>query len=147
MDGPVKLSFLIVVATGAFAIAILRLSGSVWPYADVGNARAHLAFANAASFVTFVCCLLVFAGGTIASARVPAWHARATNVLSGLIFLTGLFLAGIQVTEAMNEWFDAAPRMPDFMISMTRIGLLLALAWLLGSAILAARYVLKGRKK
>lgn len=147
MDGPVKLSFLIVVATGAFAIAILSFSGSVWPYADVGDARAHLAFANAASFVTFVCCLLVFAGGAIAAARAPAWHARASNMLSGGIFLTGLFLAGIQVTEAMNAWFEEAPRMPGFMISMTRIGILLALVWLLGSAILAARYALKARRK
>ncbi|HIG22214.1 hypothetical protein [Henriciella sp.] len=147
MDGPVKLSFAIIVATGAFAIAILSFSGSVWPYADVGNARAHLAFANAASFVTFICCLLIFAGGAIAAGRGPAWHARVTNALSGLIFLVGLLTAGIQVTEAMNEWFEASPRMPGFMISMTRIGMLIALVWLLGSAILAARYALKGRQK
>lgn len=146
MDGPVKLSFVIIVATGAFAIAILSFTGSVWPYADVGDARAHLAFANAASFVTFVCCLLVFAGGAIAAGRGPSWHARATNALSGLIFLVGLFTAGIQVTEAMNAWFEATPRMPGFMISMTRAGMLLALLWLLVSVGVVGSRVLRKRK-
>lgn len=147
MDGPVKFSFLMIVATGAFEIAILSFSGAVWPYADMGEARAHLAFANAAGFVTFICCLLIFAGGALVAGRAPGWHARVTNALSGLVFLVGLLTAGIQVTEAMNEWFEASPRMPGFMISMTRIGMLLALLWLFGSAILAARYALKGRKK
>ena len=120
MDGPLRISFLSMIATGAFAIAILSFTGSVWPYADMPGAREHLAFANAATFVTFVSTLVVFASGAVLSTvSKRRWHSNVSNTLAGLLFLVGLIAGGIQITEAMNAWFDASPRMPGSMIART----------------------------
>ena len=144
MDGPVRISFLIVIATGAFAIAILSFTGAVWPYAEPEGAREHLAFANAATFVTFLCALLVFAGGALVSmTSTGGWHGNLTSALSSLVFLVGLVTAGIQVTEAMNAWFVEPARMSDGMIALLRSGMMVAIVWLAGSLGLAGWLAVK----
>ena len=131
MDGPIRISFLAMIATGAFAIAILSFTGALWPYAEPDGAREHLAYANAVTFLTFLFELLVFAGGAlVASVSNKDWHAGATNALSSLIFLVGLITAGLEVTQAMSAWFDGPRRMDDGMIIMLRTGFLTAFVWL-----------------
>ena len=130
MDGPVRISFLIVIAAGALAAAVLSFTGAIWPYAEPEGAREHLAFANAATFVTFFCALLIFAGGALVSmTSTDSWHGNATNALSSLIFLAGMMTAGIQVSEAMNAWFEAPPRMGEGMIALVRGAAMVALGW------------------
>lgn len=132
MDGPLRLNFLAVIGSGALGLAVLAYTGAVWPYAPNEEALAPLAFANAITFVCFLLALLFLASGSIvASASGAAWHMTITNTLAGLNFIVGLVLAALQITEAMNAWFDVTPRMPDGLIMATRTGLLVAFVWLL----------------
>lgn len=135
MNGPARPGFLTLLASGGFAIAILSFTGAVWPYGDSGDAREHLAFANAVTFATFLSCLLIFSGGAVAgAARLPSsLFAKLTEILSALVFFTGLLTASLQVTEAMNAWFETSPVMPPGLITVVRILALTALAWLLAS--------------
>ena len=148
MDGPVRLSFLIVIASGAMAIAILSFTGAVWPYAPSDAARAPLAFANAATLVTFLSLLMIFAGGALVSAAASrAWHGALTNSLAALFFLIGLVVAGIQVSDGMNAWFETTPRMPDAMIVTVRTGILIGFAWLVLSLALASWSLLRRKPR
>lgn len=147
MDGPLKISFLALIGSGALGLAVLTFTGAMWPYAPTEDALHSLAFANAITFVVFLLALIIFASGAMVSAASGArWHMAITNTLAGLNFFVGLVLAGLQIAESMNAWFEVTPRMPEGLILATRTGLIVAILWLLISLGLGLRALFRQRR-
>ena len=135
MKDSLQLLLLTTAAAGAFAIAVLTLTGALWPSAP-DDGRAHLAFAIAASGMGFLSMLFILAGRLIAD---PAEGSRLIALLNGLaavLFLVTYGTTSVQINLALNTWFEVEPRMGSGMLTVIRIfvfssfgGLLMGVAY------------------
>lgn len=141
-----KPSYFAALAAGAAVVAILSFTGAVWPYAPDDAARAHLAFANACAFVTFIstgfllCAISLLPRG--------GWLSHGTgivNAMSLIVFLIGIVIASIQVTMAMNAWFPQPPRMSAELASTLRVLFLSCFLILIGVIVLRLGMAIVGR--
>ncbi|MEM9233828.1 MAG: hypothetical protein AAGA69_06265 [Pseudomonadota bacterium] len=126
-------------AAGAFGMALLTYTGSVWAESPQDSGRAALAFACAIAGITFLVEALLLASVFIVGAMRPApVHAGVATVLGAMAFLVGFVAASLLISESMVTWFDEIPIMPQGLIILIRIFLIAATAWLILSMLWSA---------
>ncbi|NHK29110.1 hypothetical protein FF098_014400 [Parvularcula flava] len=127
-EDKLKPAFLATAASGATLLAVVSFSGALWPYSPNETAQAHLAFANAVAFIGFLAVTMIWCSGALLrkTALVDQITAIA-NLAAVLVFFICMIFASIQVTESMNAWFEAPPRMPPWLIRLTQIVMLVGL--------------------
>ncbi|MCQ8185353.1 hypothetical protein [Parvularcula maris] len=111
----------IAAASGALAIAVLSFTGAIWPYAPDDEGRAYLAFANAFAAITFFSCVLILISAVVAAAHRHRWRMQLFVALSAIVFLVGFVGTSFQLVEAMNTWFEQAPRMGPGSVTTVRL--------------------------
>ena len=125
----------LMVAAGTVAVSVLALTGALWPYAPVNEARAHIAFANSAAIVAVLGVGLCLAAGlAICSARPAGSRLDFLPPLTAaLIFMAGFLVVILHVSEALNTWFSETPMMDPVTIATVRLMMLAGL----GTALIA----------
>lgn len=123
MFGRLQSTLALVVASGTLVASVLAFTGALWPYAPSDVARAHLAFANAASVGALIGVALCLLGAIIVSAARPE-RSRLdilSPILAGAIFLLGFVFVVVHISAAMNTWFSEPPTMDPATILAFRL--------------------------